>query len=662
MIVRLFLIIGFCTSLSTGIIAQNTDSSQMKDTVSLKNVNIWAKKKIQDTGVSKTKIDTTVLRESVSNSLSQLLSQNTTIFIKSYGKGSLATASFRGTAPSHTQVSWNGMKLNSPMLGMVDFSLIPSYFIDDMNVWHGASSIQMAEGALGGGISLNNNPTNDNYKVNFVGELANFGTYCTYLKYNYGNKIKCSTRIYHNYSENDFKYKNFGQAAESLEYGEHPTSKNINGQYSNTQFLHEMYYRAKKDNLFSLIIWGYYVDRNLPKLSVSLNEDPSSMKNKQFDKNLRSVFSWKKYGEKFNNTARLGTAWNELDYTLTNKLTQGTNTAINSESKIFNTYLNDEFNYYFSKDFMLTAKLDYNLYSVDSYEEIKNTGYKRYRHEISPFLALRYKAFNRWGLSYNIRKPISNDYSSPIVQALLTDLLLIPKYNLYLKASIAKNYHNPTLNDKYFVPGGNPNLISEDGYTYDYGAEFAINKQSFSLQGELTYYKSDIENWILWLPTFKSYWTPINVKKVKADGIEAKIKINAQLTKNWSLYLNANYAINNSKNLGDPISEGDQSIGKQLVYVPKYSSGIFGKISYKTLSFDYKYNYYSERFTTSSNDPGDLHQLSSYYMSDISINNKFKNFDIKFSIFNLFDEDYVTVLRRPMPQRNFSLSLNLKIK
>ncbi len=33
----------------------------------------------------------------------------------------MATASMRGTAPSHTKVTWNGMSLNSPMLGMVDF-------------------------------------------------------------------------------------------------------------------------------------------------------------------------------------------------------------------------------------------------------------------------------------------------------------------------------------------------------------------------------------------------------------------------------------------------------------------------------------------------------------------------------------------------------------
>ena len=73
-------------------------------------------------GVQKTSMDSAVLRNDISGSMAQVLSRNSNVFIKSYGRATLSTASFRGTSPSHTQVTWNGMKLNSPMLGMVDFS------------------------------------------------------------------------------------------------------------------------------------------------------------------------------------------------------------------------------------------------------------------------------------------------------------------------------------------------------------------------------------------------------------------------------------------------------------------------------------------------------------------------------------------------------------
>ena len=64
-------------------------------------------------------------------SSSTTLSVSVSIFSKQYGRATLSTVAFRGTAASHTQVMWNGMRINSPMLGMTDFSMIPSYFVDD---------------------------------------------------------------------------------------------------------------------------------------------------------------------------------------------------------------------------------------------------------------------------------------------------------------------------------------------------------------------------------------------------------------------------------------------------------------------------------------------------------------------------------------------------
>ena len=120
----------------------------------LDKATITAKRSIKDIGTQKTIIDSIALRDNVVNSLADVLTQNTSLFIKSYGRATLATASFRGTAASHTQVTWNGMRINSPMLGMVDFSLIPSYFIDDANLYHGATSVGVTGGGLGGAVVL----------------------------------------------------------------------------------------------------------------------------------------------------------------------------------------------------------------------------------------------------------------------------------------------------------------------------------------------------------------------------------------------------------------------------------------------------------------------------------------------------------------------------
>ena len=99
-----------------------TDPDKPVRTIDIEEISVSTRRKLSEIGVTKTVLDTVALQQNIVHSLAEVLAQNTPIFIKSYGRGAVATASFRGTSPSHTQVLWNGMKLNSPMLGMVDFS------------------------------------------------------------------------------------------------------------------------------------------------------------------------------------------------------------------------------------------------------------------------------------------------------------------------------------------------------------------------------------------------------------------------------------------------------------------------------------------------------------------------------------------------------------
>ena len=101
-------------------------------TVSIREVSVSAlRRPMKQIGIQRTEIDTAVLHESISLSMADILSHNSTVFIKQYGRGTEATASFRGTAPEHTQVLWNGMRITSPVMGMTDFSMIPAHFVDE---------------------------------------------------------------------------------------------------------------------------------------------------------------------------------------------------------------------------------------------------------------------------------------------------------------------------------------------------------------------------------------------------------------------------------------------------------------------------------------------------------------------------------------------------
>lgn len=68
----------------------------------------------------------------------------------------------------------------------------------------------------------------------------------------------------------------------------------------------------------------------------------------------------------------------------------------------------------------------------------------------------------------------------------------------------------------------------------------------------------------------------------------------------------------------------------------------------------YRYNYYSERYTTSSNEKGSsLYLLNSYYMNDLGLGKTFRlsvgELSVKLWVYNLFDEEYVSVLSGRCP-------------
>ena len=196
----LILFAGFFLFSFLNTIAQNTN-----DTIYIDEITVKEAKHINKTGLTYTKIDSIKLKNNIENDLASILSSSP-IFIKNYGNGSISTASFRGTAASHTQVEWNGININSPMLGQVDFSLIPVFFTDKIELFHGNSSLSHTSGGLGGSVILQNIPDWTNkFNLTAIQEFASFDTYSSFLKIGFGNKkIQSVTRFFYKTSQNDF--------------------------------------------------------------------------------------------------------------------------------------------------------------------------------------------------------------------------------------------------------------------------------------------------------------------------------------------------------------------------------------------------------------------------------------------------------------------------
>lgn len=624
--------------------------------------------KKEEAGMKETRVDSLVMLEKINLSLSELLSENTPVFIKSHGRGALATASFRGTAASHTQVTWNGININTPMAGMVDFSLIPVYIIDDMNLKHGTASIADQSGGLGGSINISNKVDwNKPISIKYLQGFGSYSTFDEFLSIGGGNKkVQVKTRLYHNFSQNDYTFINHGIGNIDPETGEitNPLDTNDNADYTKYGILQEIYYRPNNNNIFSAKYWGQWADRTIPRATSYEGPDNSNL-NKQIDNDHKAVIDWKHYTNKSKITLRSGYSQKQLDYTLKNQVPGlGLVPAIYSESTQRSLLNSASYSYNLNDKLSIESSLDFNFHDVASRDSVQKTGYEQQRKELSFFLAVRKNFAERLNLNLMFRQDWVDNSFVPLVPFLGFDYRIFKDADFLIKGNIARNFHQPSLNDLYWQPGGNPDLLPEEGISGEIGLEYQKAFKKHLFKTEITAYRSDIDNWIIWIPSFKGYWEPRNIKKVLSQGVECNLSLKGTIHK-LTYHLAGNYAYTSSINYGAPLVWGDESYGKQLVYVPLHSGNILVNLTFKGFYLTYQHNSYSERFTTSSNNTTRRDWLYPYFMNDLIFGKELQVGKIKFSaefkIYNLFDETYHSILYRPMPDRNYMVLLMLNI-
>lgn len=636
----------------------------------LRELNVVGTRPMRMLGATHSSIDSLHLHESPTLSLGDLLSQSSVVFVKSYGRGTMATASFRGTSPSHTDIQWNGLRLNSPMLGQVDLSLVPSFFIDQLNLWHGASASNISSGALGGAITLDNAKAQQlGHSLRLTQSLGSYATYDSYLQYSYGaQRWGATTRLYRASSANDFTYRNFSKV-NLLDDGsistDYEQSTNRNAEYTDYHLMQELYYQTSSGDRLSGQVWLLDSRRGVPMLQTDQRSEYEH-RTDQNEQTLRSVLQWHRSSERLSTKLRLGYTYSHQTYRYLMQTAPGMlNEAIHSSTYLSSGLLMLSADYRPSPKWQVRSELESYLHHVDTWNKLNYTGYLGKRLELTGLLSLRYRPSDRLGVATNLRLQQYGAQTSPLGVTLLADYLLNAPHDLRIKASIGTNHRFPTLNDLYYQPGGNPDLRPERSFTYDLGLEWTLPKnETLSLSADLTLFDSYIQDWILWLPTFKGYWTPINIQRVHNYGAELRSRGVLTLGKS-TLRADLQLGYTRARNEAGVFGDLDQSFGKQLPYIPLWQAGLTLSWSRGRWQALYKYNFYSERFTTSSNISSTAHShLGDYHMSELSLEYAMKLWrmplTIRGTIHNLLNEEYVSVLHRPMPKRNYTLSLTLR--
>lgn len=684
----LFLLIAVSVPAMSGIRGGNAGLTASNDTVMLDEFVITARRPMQEIGVQKTIFDSIALKENIALSMADVLTFNSSVFVKSAGRATLSTVAFRGTSPSHTNVSWNGMRINSPMLGMTDFSTIPSFFVDKATLLHGTSSVNESGGGLGGAVSLATAPElNKGLGITYVQGIGSYKTFDEFMKLSYSNRHwTFTTRAVYSSSTNDYTYINHDKKENIYDddhniIGQyHPKEKNRLGSFKDFHILQEIYYDTRKGDRFLLNAWYTASNREIPMLTTNYAEE-RGIENRQRENTFRGVIGWRHARSTWNLDIKGGYIHTWMGYDYRREMAHDVWSTMTRSRSLVNTFYGNALaNYYPSERWLFSASITANHNDVNSKDRQIATGsgtpadigYHKKRLETSSALTARWQPIDGAGISAVVREETYGNKATYPIPAFFADWKAINTYNyktlyeLTLKASVSRNYRYPTLNDLYFMPGGNPDLRNEKGWTYDCGFDFEVSQNKLFEAGfSTTWFDSRIDDWIIWLPTIKGFFSPRNVKSVHAYGIE--LKGNASLTpwQHWKFDVNASYSWTPSLNVGEKMSEADKSIGKQLPYIPLHSLSGSIRVNWKSWALLYKIFFYSRRYTMTSNASTLTGDLPAYSISNLTLEktlkltqgNKPPTLQFKLAINNLFNADYLSVLSRPMPGTNFEVFL-----
>src|SRR5688572_21200441 len=595
----------------------------------LREIAVTAQRiELTDIGKHSDKLDSQILSIRHHDNLAAILSSHTPLFARSYGLGTLATLGIRGGSAAHTQILWNGIPLRNPMLGLVDLALIPGSFIDEAAIHYGGHGAAFGSGAIGGLISVSNDKVSHSNRISLESNTGSWDNQTGQVRIDYGLKnLRFSSRFFVQNGVNNFKYK----LTKDL-----PDKYQVHHRLQNHGFLQEAGVYLSDRQYVTARFWYQETDRQIPPVSTQ-----NTSKAAQQDQNLRTSLQWNYQGDKFQWQFKTAFLDEIIDY-------QDTLILLYAHNR-FKTWLAEaESSFRINPDIQFTG----GIYSEVARGESENYLEPLVRHQTAVFSSVRL-AIKKWNWRLQAREEITQGALSPLLLDASFEWSFLQ--GLVLKSSVSKNYRTPTLNDLNWRPGGNPELLPENGWTYEAGLHFARSYQSHMMIASITGYTRKIENWIMWMPPIKgekNYWSPLNIATVDSKGIESRIR--SKITgRNITIHLNAGLDLTWST-FGTALEEFGIEAGEQLFYVPVENILTGADIDIYNWSIFYDHHWFG-------NSSGINDMIAAANIGSGGIRYQIKKGRVAGMVYfqadNVWNVPYRIIERRPMPGRSFSIGI-----
>lgn len=615
---------------NTGIISQDMAPDtilNLKDVyIQSSRINHFAK------GQAIIALDSMTRSEYPGATLAELIPGMTSTYVRNYGQGTLSTISFRGTSANHAGLLWNGIRISPPNIGYIDLSLVQGSFFNDISVLYGGASPLFGSGSIGGGIHLENKPT-FNRNTTSVNLGISAGSYATLAAEGKGvlsrENFYSSTAFSFSNTDNDFSYKNTDGKQEKMDHA----------QTLRTGFIQDLAYQLRDNQYLMVSTWFQYAEREIPP---TLTEDTSEAV--QMDRSWRNMLIWKDFNPRNTLEAKLA-YFNEFTRYVDPKA------SVYSVIKTQSAAASFESTWETGKNGRLFGGIQF-LYEhadLDFYESPQNQQtlalYASYTHRL-PLID--------WQMSLNGRQEFFTGYDAPFLFSIGTEGKIWRSFSG--RVSISRNFRAPTLNERYWVPGGDPGLKPETSWNEEAGISYDKIFSEALLNLYISFFNSRVENWILWLPSSGSYWEVENAQQVWSRGIEFGCKQSVTLNA-FDLLLTSSYTFCKSTN-EEKLFDLDASYKKQLIYTPLHRLIFKPGVAYRGFNMAFRGAFTGEVYTSKDN----LSSLQPYFLVDViaskslNINNRYP-ISVQLNLNNVFNMEYQVAPYRPMPGINFLITL-----
>ncbi|MCF8464687.1 MAG: TonB-dependent receptor [Flavobacteriales bacterium] len=608
--------------------------SQVSDSLVYPEVIVSDQRIEEAIGTSVSEADTLLYKLLQSKGLTQVLEVESFISTRSYNPGGTAVFSVRGSGPQHTQVVWDGIPINDPMLGLTDLSTISLSGISGVRVLYGGAGLTNNSGGIGGTIELiSTEPRKkDGVDVKLNGYAGSFGTYGVSLQLrDRYKKLFGSTSVEYQTSQNNFKFRNLATIAKEDKVLEHALVKRIG-------FSKSLGVNINQRNTLSASIYYSQVSKELPPSMLMVASIETL-----FDRDIWASIKWRRIGKKSVISVTAAYIYGNQQYFDNNEYTFHHLYQANKNLVRYKLNLGHNLHFEAGGDvFVENAKSD------SSYRSQPH-----WRYWQAAFASLKYVPKKWVAAQVLVREDVIDGKFSPAQG--LVGVEVKPTKWFSIKGNVARNFRAATLDDLYWVPGGNRDLKNETGFSAEGGIGFKTKTKTVGFSFDATYFHSEIDNWIIWLP-LGNIWTPQNKRAVRSQGIETKLETAVNIGK-VLLNLNAAYTWVSSK-VTEGASANDAAVGHQLIYVPLHQAKAHFSVHFAKAFLLYGHQYTGLRYTTSDN----TSSLPAYQLGYVSVGYEYSikkhTIGVNFTVDNLFNTDYQTIAWRPMPGRSFLINLN----